>query len=401
MALTERRGGLVCGFLLVAASAVSAQSTGAQAWTMETVNARALGKRTIYVVTPDGYRGGKAGYPVVVMLDADDEPQFRLWIGQAAYLTNNSPGLPPVIIVGIANGNDRVHDMTPPAAGSSVKEYSNAGGADAFAAFILGEVLPHVRAKYRTLGATILAGHSAGGLFALDVAAKKPEAFQGIIAMSPALWFNDAALVDTYADLIAKAGTRPRVFVTSGGEEPNIDVPSKQFARKLAAIDSGRFGYRGYPDATHTLSSMSFADGLRFVFEPLASRHFAIESFDPAAADAEAVSNVLRSSEQAYAEAARSLHLPEQLPELLVNRLGYRLLNNGKAALAVQVFERNVRNYSESVNVYDSLADALIAAGDKAGALKQLRTAVTVARNTGVKVPSATQRKLDELESKK
>jgi tetratricopeptide (TPR) repeat protein len=146
---------------------------------------------------------------------------------------------------------------------------------------------------------------------------------------------------------------------------------------------------------------MSFADGLRFIFEPVASRHFAIESFDPAAADLAAVDDVLQSSEEAYAEAARPLRLPGQLPEHLVNRLGYRFLNNGKAALAVQVFERNVRNYPESVNVHDSLADGLIAAGDRAGALKELRMAVSVARNTGVTVPSETQRKLKELESKR
>ena len=276
--LTERSRRLACGFLLVAASAVSAsaQSTAADGWTTATVNSRVLGKRSLYVATPEGYRGGKSGYPGVVMLDADDGAQFRLWIAQAAYLAANSPGLPPVIIVGIANGSDRIHDMTPPAAGSSVKEYTTAGGADAFAAFILGEVLPQVRAHYRTVTTTILAGHSASGLFALDVASKKPEAFQGIIAMSPALWFNDSVLVDSYADLIGKSTTRPRMFVTSGGEEPNIDVPSKRCGRWRRSIRALRLPRISRCDAWVT--SMSFADGLRFVFEPVASRHFAIEA---------------------------------------------------------------------------------------------------------------------------
>ena len=40
-----------------------------------------------------------------------------------------------------------------------------------------------VRSKYRTLPATILVGHSFGGLFALEVAAKRPGAFAGIIAL--------------------------------------------------------------------------------------------------------------------------------------------------------------------------------------------------------------------------
>jgi predicted alpha/beta superfamily hydrolase len=389
--------------MLAAACVASAQSSTTAEWATETVNSRTLGKRTIYVATPEGYRGGRTRYPVVVVLDADDALAFRLWIAEAAYLADNSPGLPPVILVGIVNGEDRGHDMTPPASGSSVTEYKTAGGADTFAKFILGDVLPQVRAKYRTVSGTFLAGHSAGGLFALDVAARQPEAFQGIIAMSPALWFNDSALVDTYAELLGKSTTRPRIFVTSGGEEPNIDVPAKRFAERMDSIEAvrGSFGYRGYPDATHTLTPMSFGDGLRFVFEPVSSRHFEIERFDPASADPAAVTNVLKASEDAYAKAARPLGLPETLPERLVNRLGYRLLNSGKVALAVEVFERNVRSYPDSVNVHDSLADGLIAAGDSAAALKQLRMAVTVARGTGARVPAETQRKLDQLESKK
>jgi predicted alpha/beta superfamily hydrolase len=394
---------LVFGLQLPVPSGAAATPSG-DPWVTDIVNSRTLGKRTILVATPAGYRGGTLRYPVLILLDADDALQFRLWIAQAAYLSDNSPGLPPVIIVGIVNGrSDRLHDMTPPATGTSVAEYKTAGGAAAFAEYIIGEVLPYVRAKYRALPTTILAGHSAGGLFGLDVAARRPDAFQGIIAMSPALWFNDSTLVETYSDLIARSRTHPRLFVASGGDEPDIDVPTKRFADRLDATDTrkGAFTYRRYPDATHALTPMSFGDGLRFMFEPVSSRHFAIETLDPATADPVAVNDVLQSSARAYAEAAGTLRLPEQLPERLVNRLGYRLLNSGKVTLAIQVFERNVRSYPESVNVYDSLADGLIAAGDTASAITQLYLAVKVARRTGAAVPADTQRKLEALESKK
>src|SRR5262245_20805853 len=153
------RNVLACGLLLAASSVAAAQTGPSERWATDTIHSRALGQRTIYVATPEGYRGGRSSYPVVVALDADDASQFRLWIAEAAYLADNSPGLPPVIMVGIVNGNDRVHDMTPPAAGSTVKDYKTAGGAEAFATFILDEVLPHVRARYRTLPSAILAGH--------------------------------------------------------------------------------------------------------------------------------------------------------------------------------------------------------------------------------------------------
>lgn len=51
-----------------------------------------------------------------------------------------------------------------------------------------------------------------------------------------------------------------------------------------------------------------------------------------------------------------------------LNRLGYGLLEQRKASLAVQVFRLNVEAHSSSADAYDSLADGLIAAGDQRGA---------------------------------
>jgi len=50
-------------------------------------------------------------------------------------------------------------------------------------------------------------------------------------------------------------------------------------------------------------------------------------------------------------------------PESAVNQFGYERLQAGDAEEAIQVFLLNVDAYPESANVYDSLADAYIAAG--------------------------------------
>ena len=85
----------------------------------------------------------------------------------------------------------------------------------------------------------------------------------------------------------------------------------------------------------------------------------------------------------------------------MLNRLAYRLLSNKKVALAIPVFERNVRAYPDSLNVYDGLAEALIAAGVTSSAVAQLQKAANVARRTGVTLPGAIQKKLDALAAKK
>ena len=47
------------------------------------------------------------------------------------------------------------------------------------------------------------------------------------------------------------------------------------------------------------------------------------------------------------------------------NELGYRLLSCGKVEEAIEIFKLNVEMYSESANVYDSLAEAYMRHGDK------------------------------------
>ncbi|HTD61081.1 MAG TPA: alpha/beta hydrolase-fold protein [Gemmatimonadaceae bacterium] len=384
----------------VPVSTAVAQDSSRTPWVQEVVTSSTLGKRVVYVATPDAYARGIERYGVLVLLDADDSPQFRLGIAQAAYLADNEPGIPPLIVVGIVNGADRLHDMLPPATGSSVTEFKTAGGAAAFADYIVGQVLPMVRAKYRTLPTTILAGHSAGGLFALDVAATRPGAFQAIIAMSPSLWYNDSSLVVTYADAIAKSTTRPRLFATSGGLESDIDITTRRFAQRLDSLmpASHTFAHQRYPNDTHALTPLSsLPDGLRFVFEPVSSRNLPISTVDPNA-DSATVFSALSASEASYAKGARSLSLPEVLPEPVINRLGYRVLGRSKnPALAIALFKLNVKRYPKSVNVYDSLGDGYLAAGDTTAAIAQLRKAVAVGRETGAPVAAETSDKLAKL----
>lgn len=394
---------LFIGLLLGLPSVIFGQQVDGRGWVSDTINSSMLGKRPIYIATPEDYKEGESRFPLLVLLDAEDRSMFRLWIAQAEYLANNSPGFPHVIAVGIPNGTDRIHDMTPPATGSSAKTFRTAGGATAFAAFIIDEVVPRVRAQYRTLPGVFLAGHSAAGLFAVDVAARRPGSFQGIIATDPSLQFNDGTLVDFYADLLGQSQAERRLFVSSRDGEGVLPVACRRFAGLMNAKGSlgGRFTYRAYPGATHQLVPMSFGDGLQFIFEPVSFRHLAIERLDFAKCDSVALYDAIRSSENTYATAARSLGLSEQLPEQLLNGLGYDLIGSGKVALAISVFERNIRAYPKSVNVYDSLGDGFLAAADTVSALAQFRKAVEAANTAGVQVPEETRRKLQALEDKK
>ena len=387
--------------LLLLASRALAQGTPPVPWTQEMLPTTKLGTpRTVYVVTPDGYDAGAQRYPVIVILDANDRAQFRLAVANVAFLADRG-SIPPMIIVGIPNGGDRTHDLTPTPTGATARRFTTAGGSGAFADFIVDDVVPMVRSKYRTLPATILIGHSFGGLFAIEVAARRPGTFAGIVAISPAMWWNDTAVATDYADAIMKSTSAQRLFITSGGLEPEINRSTRRFVARLDSLKPARLAYRYqfYPEDTHGLTpAPSLVDGLKFVLEPISLAKLPVATLSPSS-DSAAIVRATIETEAKYRDGARYFGLPERLPEPVLNQLGYNVLAGlGRPGLAVWVFQRNVALYPESTNVYDSLGDAYLARGDTASAKASFQRSIDVAVKGKTVQQAETIEKLTQLE---
>jgi predicted alpha/beta superfamily hydrolase len=385
--------------LLLLATPALAQSPALN-WSVDSLRSARLGEtRALYIATPADYNLTKDRYPVLILLDANDQPQFTAGVANVQFLASRN-AIPGLIIVGVPNGKDRTHDLTPPARGSVAKTFPTAGGADTFASFLLDEVVPMVRAKYRALTTTVLAGHSFGGLFAVHVAATRPGAFAGIVAMSPSLWWNDSTDVAPYADAIAKAAAHTRFFASSGGLEPPIDITTRRFESRLDSIKpaSLAFAVRHYPEDTHGLTPQpSLVDGLRYVFAPVSLVTAPVMAI--AKPDSASIVTAFAATESTYAAGARSLGMPEHLPEMQVNNYGYAVLQAFKLPnVAAWVFRHNIANYPNSPNVYDSLGDALVAAGDSTQAKVEFRMARDVAVRIGQRPSAETLHKLDQLE---
>ncbi|MGA9291696.1 MAG: serine hydrolase [Ignavibacteriaceae bacterium] len=69
----------------------------------------------------------------------------------------------------------------------------------------------------------------------------------------------------------------------------------------------------------------------------------------------------------------KSMHENKKIPEGEMNRFGYGYLNKKEYEKAIGIFKLNVRAYPESFNVYDSYGEALMAAGNKEGAIKNYK----------------------------
>jgi tetratricopeptide (TPR) repeat protein len=67
--------------------------------------------------------------------------------------------------------------------------------------------------------------------------------------------------------------------------------------------------------------------------------------------------------------------------EPVLNTLGYRLLREGHLDAAVAAFRLNAEEYPRSLNVHDSLGEALLAAGRTGEAAASLQRAIALGHN--------------------
>ena len=86
--------------------------------------------------------------------------------------------------------------------------------------------------------------------------------------------------------------------------------------------------------------------------------------------------------------------------EATVNLIGYTLLGTGRAAEGVKLLALNVEAYPNSANVYDSLADAYLAAGDRAKAIELAKKAASMLDKDATLTPERREAIRGSIESK-
>jgi hypothetical protein len=149
--------------------------------------------------------------------------------------------------------------------------------------------------------------------------------------------------------------------------------------------------YRGkyYPDDTHGSAPLiTEYDALRFFFDYLPMKFTMKDFIDSTGALATKYQNH-------YANLSKKMGYTMKPDEMEINYMGYDFLGRKLYKTAERFFKLNVDYYPESFNVYDSYADYLIATGDKANAIIQLKKALAIKENEG------SRKKLAELETAK
>jgi uncharacterized protein len=180
--------------------------------------------------------------------------------------------IPEVIIVGVTNP-DRTRDLYATRAdftnnGRTIR-FPTSGKADQFLEFVDRELIPWVERSYRTSALRVLAGHSAGGNFALHAMRTKPDLFQAVIAASPWLAWDEKKELRELLSFVASPGLRVRtLFLSHANERTDMkpDVDALVAALRQRGDSSVRWAVREYPDETHDTDVLkSYYDGLRMI----------------------------------------------------------------------------------------------------------------------------------------
>ncbi len=173
-------------------------------------------KRALSVYLPPSYYiSNQQKFPVLYILDGDYN--FTYVAGLLELQAGIAEFMPEAILVALsAEGTDTYRRNCKPAIAGG----KDNGNADSLALFFEKELIPYIDSNYKTAPYKILAGHSVGGLFVINTALKHPKLFNNYIAISPALWWSDNAIIKIAKAQYQKAGyTEPNVYVSLANEQ--------------------------------------------------------------------------------------------------------------------------------------------------------------------------------------
>lgn len=161
--------------------------------------------RTINIYLPPYYQANDTvKYPVVYILDGGVEEDFIHLAG--LFRVNSQPWIdrfPEAIVVGIENVNRR-RDFTfavPNIDFLDQLKYSKDffpqyGGAEPYAAFLEGELIPYIDQHYNTTSERTVVGESLAGLMSSYLLIKHPHVFSNYVIVSPSFWWGEEKLLD-------------------------------------------------------------------------------------------------------------------------------------------------------------------------------------------------------------
>jgi predicted alpha/beta superfamily hydrolase len=297
-------------------------------------------EREILVYTPPGYDLSSDTYPVMYVLDGGFH--FHHASGIIQFMASQGM-IPPTIVVAIVNV-DRGRDFSP----TQLKDKPKTGGAEKFMGFLNEELIPYIDQNYHTNSHTTIVGHSLGGTFVTYAFLENPDLFDGYIAISPYLMYDDNLLVNKTSEMLKPNYKDHKFMYVTLGDEPDYYEAVGNFVKtiKSANPEGLEFYYTQMPEENHgSIPHRSIYNGLEKMYSDWKLPK-------------EAYAEGLAAIDKHYQKVSDKFGYEIETPEYVINLLGYNYLGKNNMDEAIKIFQENVKRYPKSANVYDSLGEA-------------------------------------------
>ena len=325
-------------------------------------------ERTLLVKLPAGYESANdTNYPVLFTLDGTTH--FHRVAGTLQWLSDTANVIPQHIVVGLVadNSGQRLRDAHP----FKTKRYKDGKVAPAadFSRFLTDELVPYIDKKYRTQPIRTLAGHSAAGRSTLYSLTTTKGVFQAFIIMSPVMSESEVSIkfIQQIALKLESVIKTPTFVFTSIGFEPNNQSTFDRINNGLKqhAPDNLEWESQVYSEETH-MSNPS---------KTLHNAMQAISIFRGWSVPPKLANEGLGAIKQHYKELSRKFGYDIAPAEGLLLNIAYAHLESKQNKKAIETFLVATDLYPNSINAFDSLADAY----ESDGLLQQAMTAQKIA----------------------
>lgn len=240
-----------------------------------TIASKTLGEtRRINVYLPASYAepGGKS-FPVLYMPDGGLAEDFLHVAGLVQVGAANGT-MRPFLLVGIEN-TERRRDMTGPTESAEDKKIApRVGGSAAFRSFVRDELMPEVKARYRTTKETAVVGESLAGLWVLETWLLEPELFDTYIAFDPSLWWNSQTLLKSVPERLRDQADLKKTLYFAGSGDGTPELPEELAALLTKNAPAGLlWHYEKMPQEKHaTIYHPAALKAFRAVLGPTATK---------------------------------------------------------------------------------------------------------------------------------
>jgi predicted alpha/beta superfamily hydrolase len=295
------------------------------------LHSQAIGEeRSYFVHRPADYELSDRRYPLVIVLDGEDDFQH---VSTTADRLADAGAIPGLLVVGIPN-TQRNRDLVP---------MTPQSGSDRFLKFITTELIPKLDQDLRTQTYRILVGHSNGGLLGVYSLTQAPGVFRGYILASPAFNASDQPLLKSVGAFLENHKDAAASIYLTLANESDLLSGNEELSSYLQNASSANvnfsFRFRRYPEETHgTVPLRSVYDGLEFIFDGWSIP-------DPFALYEQ---GGLAAIEKHYASLASRLGFPVAVPGDVLLAPAFALYRQKRTDEAEKVILRTLELYPES-----------------------------------------------------